>query len=498
MKGRNQMSDDSLFSVFAAKVQQRADAQALLCDDGTQLSYTGLRHFAGQFAARLRERGIVPGDRIVVQVEKSPAAVALYLACLQVGAIFVPLNTAYTDAEVGYFLDDAQPALFVHDPAREALWGQSVALGQDAQSIFWAEALRGGPDLDVTSRAADDVAAICYTSGTTGRSKGAMITHGNMTSNAETIIALWRFSSRDCLLHILPIFHVHGLFVALHCALLSGASILFERSFAPARVRALLPKASVMMGVPTHYTRLLGDPDFAQAGCASMRLFLCGSAPLLAETHDRFAERSGHRILERYGMTEAGMITSNPYDGDRIAGTVGYALPGVEARVRSDEGALAEPGAVGTLEIKGPNVFSGYWQMPDKTRQSFTDDGWFITGDLVTLDEDGRVTIVGRAKDLIIAGGYNIYPKEIESVIDDMPGVEESAVIGVPHLDFGETIIAVIVSEGVTEAMVSDWVTERLARFKHPRRIAFVESLPRNAMGKVQKAELRSRFADTG
>ena len=491
------MSDGSLFSVFATKAVQRGEALALLCDDGTRFSYAALRELAGQFAARLRAREVEPGDRVVVQVEKSPAAVALYLGCVQCGAIFVPLNTAYTDTEVGYFLDDAQPALFVQDPARAPLWGKSVALGQDVQSIFWAEALAADSDLEVTPRTAEDVAAICYTSGTTGRSKGAMITHGNMTSNAEALIALWRFSDEDCLLHILPIFHVHGLFVALHCALLSGASILLEQSFAPARVIALLPKASVMMGVPTHYTRLLGDVDFKQDVCASMRLFLCGSAPLLAETHDRFAARSGHRILERYGMTEAGMITSNPYDGERMAGTVGYALPGVEARVRSDEGYLMPPVAVGTLEIRGPNVFSGYWQMPDKTEVSFTADGWFITGDLVTQAEDGRVTIVGRAKDLIIAGGYNIYPKEIESVIDDMPSVVECAVIGVPHPDFGETIIAIIVAESVTDAQVNDWVAERLARFKHPRRIAFVESLPRNAMGKVQKAELRSQFSNS-
>ncbi|HMT43370.1 MAG TPA: AMP-binding protein [Chakrabartia sp.] len=487
----------SLFEAFAAQADARGDAPALLVDDGSTFSYAELRVFAGRFATAMRARGVVPGDRVVVQVEKSAAAVALYLACLQAGAVFVPLNTAYTDAEVQYFLDDSQPALFVHDPARNGIWAQSVALGQDEASPFWAEALAQQPDLEIAPRASGDIAATCYTSGTTGRSKGAMISHGNMLSNAETLISLWRFTPADRLLHILPIFHVHGLFVALHCALLSGAAIRFERGFDVARVRALLPLSTVMMGVPTHYTRLLGDAAFGQADCAAMRLFLCGSAPLLAETHVQFTSRTGHRILERYGMTEAGMITSNPYEGERVAGTVGFMLPGVEGRVRDGEGALVGPDQVGTLEIKGPNVFAGYWQMPDKTEESFTADGWFITGDLVTMAADGRVTIVGRAKDLIIAGGYNIYPKEIESVIDDMPGVEESAVVGVPHPDFGESVVAVIVPKAgsvVTPDQVLAWVAERLARFKHPRAVHVVDALPRNTMGKVQKAELRKTY----
>ena len=492
------MEDGNLFSAFADQAVRCRAEPALICDDGVTLGYAELRDFAGRFAGLLRARGVQPGDRVVVQVEKSRAAVALYLACLQCGVIFVPLNTAYTDAEVTYFLDDAQPALFVHDPARRAMWAASAALGQDDRSPFWAEAQSAESDPAITPRTREGVAAICYTSGTTGRSKGAMITHGNMASNAQTLIGLWRFSDQDCLLHILPIFHVHGLFVALHCALLSGSAILFERSFDTSRVRVLLPRATVMMGVPTHYTRLLGDAGFGRDDCATMRLFLCGSAPLLAETHERFEARSGHRILERYGMTEAGMITSNPYDGARIAGTVGFPLPGVEARVRDDKGQLVGADSVGTLEIKGPNVFSGYWQMPDKTAESFTSDGWFITGDLVTKSTDGRITIVGRAKDLIIAGGYNIYPKEIEGVIDDMPGVEESAVVGIPHPDFGESVIAIVVLVSgivVTPADIAAWVYERLARFKHPRQIEIVASLPRNAMGKVQKAQLRDQFS---
>ncbi len=476
------IASTSLFDRFAATAATRAAYPALLCDDGTRLDYASLRGLAGRYAAALRDRGVAPGDRVVVQVEKSPAAVALYLACLQTGAIFVPLNTAYTAAEVRYFLEDATPALIVSG---------------DDWTALQAEAAELAPDDAITQRSAEDIAAICYTSGTTGRSKGAMISHGNLLSNADTLIGLWRFTADDILLHILPIFHVHGLFVALHCALFSGAAILFESAFDPARVRALLPRASVMMGVPTHYTRLLGDPAFDRSLCEAMRLFLCGSAPLLAETHDAFAVRTGHRILERYGMTEAGMITSNPYDGDRVAGTVGFPLPRVEARLRDQAGALVDHETVGVLEIRGPNVFSGYWQMPDKTAESFTPDGWFITGDMATRDPEGRYSIVGRAKDLIIAGGFNIYPKEIESVLDEMPGVAESAVIGVPHPDFGESVVAVIVPEAggsVTAQSVAAWVAERLARFKHPRTVHIVEALPRNAMGKVQKAELRARF----
>jgi len=489
----------SLFEAFAEISSAQADRPALLVDDGSVWSFADLRIHAGRFARLLRRRGVMPGDRVVVQVEKSSDAVALYLACVQVGAIFVPLNTAYTATEVGYFLNDAEPALFVHAPARSFDWrGASASLGADGSGTLPAEALELSSDPDITPRDGGDIAALCYTSGTTGRSKGAMISHGNLLSNARTLIDLWEFGPADRLVHILPIFHVHGLFVALHCALLSGATILFERGFSAERVRGLLPDATVMMGVPTHYTRLLADEAFGAADCAAMRLFISGSAPLLAETHDRFTARTGHAILERYGMTEAGMITSNPYRGARIAGTVGYPLPGISARIRDGDAGLIEPGAVGTLEIAGPNVFKGYWRMPDKTADSFTEDGWFVTGDLVTSDHDGRITIVGRAKDLIISGGYNIYPKEIESVIDELDGVVESAVIGISHPDFGEAVVAVIVVENgaaVTESAVLGWIEQQLARFKHPRQIHFIDALPRNAMGKVQKAELRRIFA---
>jgi len=492
----NHDATGGVFDAFAAVAARRADAVALDAGDGHSMSYRELRECAARFAAVLRARGIAPGDRVVVQVEKSPAAVALYLACLQCGTIFVPLNTAYTDAEVAYFLGDAEPALFVHDGSRSDAWPLAAAMARSAGEGLWAEALAAVPDPASVPRRASDIAAICYTSGTTGRSKGAMISHGNLLSNAAALIELWRMTEHDCLLHILPIFHVHGLFVAMHCALLSGAQVRFEPQFDAARTRQRLAGATVMMGVPTHYVRLLAEPGFGRDECRTMRLFISGSAPLRAESHHAFAARTGHAILERYGMTETGMITSNPYNGPRIAGTVGFALPGVVIRARDGDGNEVGVGAVGTLELTGPNVTPGYWRMPDKTTEAFTDDGWFVTGDLVTMEATGRVTIVGRSKDLIIAGGFNIYPKEIEAIIDAMPGVVESAAIGIAHDDFGESIAVFIVTEpgcDVDQHAVMAWVATRLARFKHPRQIEFLAALPRNAMGKVQKAALRNR-----
>jgi malonyl-CoA/methylmalonyl-CoA synthetase len=350
----------------------------------------------------------------------------------------------------------------------------------------------------VAERAPQDLAAILYTSGTTGRSKGAMLTHRNLLSNAETLYDLWRWSADDVLLHILPIYHVHGLFVALHGALLAGATVLFHKGFDPERVIGQFDQATVLMGVPTHYTRLLASPQLTPDACGHMRLFISGSAPLLAEVHDRFAEVTGQRILERYGMTETGMITSNPYDGDRIAGTVGYALPGEEIRIRDGDADVAV-GEPGVLEVRGPNVFAGYWRKPEKTAEEFREGGFFVTGDIATMASDGRMTLVGRAKDLIIAGGLNIYPKEIEEAIDALPGVEESAVIGVPHRDLGEGVVAVVVPQKGAEldpqALLAA-LDDTLARFKRPRHIAVVSALPRNAMGKVQKAELRKVYAD--
>ncbi|PLK26212.1 AMP-binding protein [Novosphingobium sp. TH158] len=474
----------------------------LLIEDGrTVLSFAEIEPRTAQLAARLQALGGAPGERIVVQVEKSAQNVLLYLSAQRLGMVYVPLNTAYTAGELEYFLGDAEPAIVVCRPADEAsvavLAGRAkvVTLGENGDGSLLADLPETGVPLAM--RSGEDLAAILYTSGTTGRSKGAMLSHRNLLSNAETLHDLWRWSADDVLIHVLPIYHVHGLFVALHGALLAGASVLFHKGFDPAKVIAQFAQASVMMGVPTHYTRLLGQPELTPDACATMRLFISGSAPLLAEVHDRFAERTGHRILERYGMTETGMITSNPYDGERLAGTVGYPLPGEDVRIREADREVAR-GEPGVLEVRGPNVFSGYWKKPEKTAEEFREGGWFVTGDIATMAPDGRITLVGRAKDLIIAGGLNIYPKEIEEAIDALPGVEESAVIGVPHPDLGEGVVAVIVPQKgaqVDPAAIVAGLQDQLARFKQPRHIAVVEALPRNAMGKVQKAELRKAYA---
>jgi len=472
-------------------------------------SYQQLREQVALQARALRAAGVQPGDRVLVQAEKSPEYLLLYLACLHAGAVFVPLNTAYTEAELRYFALDSQPRLMVCDPARAArlatiaqdCGARLLTLDDSGAGSWTAAATAGGPGDDApTPRAHDDLAAIVYTSGTTGRSKGAMLTHGNLEANARTLVALWRFSADDVLLHALPVYHVHGLFIATHCALLAGARSTLLPRFEAATVRALLPESTVFMGVPTYYTRLLEDPRLGREVATSMRLFLCGSAPLLPSTFEEFAQRTGHRILERYGMSEAGMITSNPYDGERVAGSVGFALPDVQVRVAGPDGVELPRDAVGVLEIRGPNLFKGYWRMPEKTAEEFRAGGWFVTGDLATLDATGRVAIVGRAKDLVISGGFNVYPKEIELEIDALPGVVESAVIGVPHPDFGEGVVAVVACQAgssLTEGQVLAALRERLARFKQPKRVCFVDDLPRNAMGKVQKARLREQYADS-
>ncbi|MES2491929.1 MAG: AMP-binding protein [Pseudomonadota bacterium] len=484
-------------------VAAAAGDKPFLIENGRPLlTFAALERETGRLAARLRALGGRPGERIVVQVEKSPENVLLYLAAQRLGMVYVPLNTAYTAGELEYFLADADPVVVVVcRPADEAtvraLAGEAtvVTLGEDATGSL----LEDVPDVavPVAQRAPHDLAAILYTSGTTGRSKGAMLTHGNLLSNAETLHQLWRWSADDVLLHILPIYHVHGLFVALHGALLAGASVLFHRGFDPAAVIAQFKVATVLMGVPTHYTRLTAAPELTPAACAHMRLFLSGSAPLLAEAHERFEAKTGQRILERYGMTETGMIASNPYDGERVAGTVGFALPGEEIRIVGADGAPVAPGEPGVLEVRGPNVFAGYWRKPDKTAEDMRADGFFVTGDIAAMDAEGRVTLVGRAKDLIISGGLNIYPKEIEEAVDALPGVEESAVIGVPHPDMGEAVVAVVVAAtgaAVDPAKLLAALDGRIARFKQPRRIELVDTLPRNAMGKVQKAELRKTY----
>lgn len=476
--------NSNLYAHFQSAFALDWQAPSLVDAHGTGLSFGDLDLLSARFAAVLRRRGITPGDRVVVQVEKSVGAVALYLACLRSGAIFVPLNTAYTAAEIQYFIEDAEPRLFV-----------SVAEMAGPDAPIWAEALASDPDSTVVSRSCDDIASIIYTSGTTGRSKGAMLSNGNLLSNARTLIDIWALKPDDVLIHALPIFHVHGLFVALHTMFLSRSKTIFLPKFDASEVIGLLPQATLLMGVPTFYTRLLADASFDKDAVRTMRLFISGSAPLLAETHRAFEARTGMRILERYGMTEAGMITSNPLEGHRVAGTVGMPLPGVELRIADAEGKSVASGNPGVIEIRGPNVFKGYWRNPEKTAEDIRPDGWFITGDIATMDAEGRVTIVGRAKDLIISGGYNIYPKEIEEVIDAVPGVVESAVIGVPHADFGESVLAVIVGDASLEPSVRAAIDGNLARFKHPRRLIFVEDLPRNAMGKVQKASLRQNYS---
>ena len=497
-------STANLFDVLLAG-KAGSGRTALEVPGGARLSYAGLVAEAGRWANALVSIGVKPGDRVAVQVEKSGANAILYLATLQAGAVFLPLNTAYTTSEVAYFVGDAEPALVVCDPAvREAV--QAVAgaarvetLDAAGQGSLADLARAQTPDFDTVPRAADDLAAIVYTSGTTGRSKGAMLTHANLASNARTLVAAWRFTADDVLVHALPIYHVHGLFVGINVLLLAGGAMLFLPGFDPQVILALMPRATCLMGVPTFYTRLLKQPGLTREAAAGMRLFVSGSAPLLAETHRAWSDRTGHAILERYGMTETGMNVSNPYDGARIAGTVGLPLPGVQVRIADpDTGAPVPQGEIGMIEVKGPNVFKGYWRMPDKTAAEFRPDGFFVTGDLGIVDEAGYLSIVGRGKDLVITGGLNVYPKEVEEEIDALPGVVESAVIGLPHADFGEAVTAVVATGGrpaPSEAEVLAALEPRLAAFKRPKRVLFVDELPRNTMGKVQKAALRERYA---
>ncbi|MCI4663313.1 MAG: malonyl-CoA synthase [Neomegalonema sp.] len=480
----------------------------LRTDNGEQVSFGDMADRAQRWAGGLRALGLEPGERIVVQAAKSVECLSLYAAAATAGAVYVPLNTAYTAAEVEYFVDDAAPKLIICDPAAEEALApiahkagaRLLTLGANGEGAL----LRALADANIaptpapTPRDPEDLAAILYTSGTTGRSKGAMLSCANLISNSETLAAAWRFSEADILLHALPIFHTHGLFVATNVSLLAGGSMIFMPKFDVDKAIAALPNATAMMGVPTFYTRLLADPRFDRALTKNMRLFVSGSAPLLAETHRQFEARTGHRILERYGMTETNMNTSNPYDGERRAGTVGLALPGVELRVVNPEtGAELVDGETGVIEVRGPNVCKGYWRNPEKTAEEMRSDGFFITGDLGYREPDGYVTIVGRAKDLIITGGLNVYPKEIESAIDELPGVAESAVIGAPHPDFGEGVVAIVVAEkdgDQDEKSIIAALAERLAKFKQPKRVLFVNALPRNTMGKVQKQLLRERY----
>ncbi len=475
--------------------------------DGQHISYGDLMARAGQMANVLVSRGVKSGDRVAAQTEKSVAALVLYLATVRAGAVYLPLNTAYTLNELEYFIGDAEPSLVVCDPSKAEGIGAIAAkvgarvetLGADGQGSLTQAAASVKAEFETVERADDDLAAILYTSGTTGRSKGAMLTHDNLASNSLSLVDYWRFTDKDVLIHALPIYHTHGLFVASNVTLFARAAMIFLPKFDPELIIKLMARATVMMGVPTFYTRLLQSPALTRESTRHMRLFVSGSAPLLADTHREWAARTGHAVLERYGMTETNMNTSNPYDGDRVPGAVGHALPGVSVRVTDPEtGKPLEPETIGMIEVKGPNVFKGYWRMPEKTKAEFRDDGFFITGDLGKIDAKGYVHILGRGKDLVISGGFNVYPKEIESEIDAMPGVIESAVIGVPHADFGEGVTAVLVCDkgaAIDEASVLKALDGRLAKFKMPKRVIVVEELPRNAMGKVQKNILRDTYA---
>jgi malonyl-CoA/methylmalonyl-CoA synthetase len=432
---------------------------------GIRLTYGDVDRRSARLAHAL---GVAPGDRVAMQVEKSPEAVLAYLACVRAGAVLLPMNTAYTAAEVAHLVEDAEPSVVLDDAGLAALVARAASMPET---------------FDDAPVGPDDLAALLYTSGTTGRPKGAMLSHRNLASNTAVLHELWGFRPDDVLLHVLPIFHTHGLFVAINGVLANGTGMVFLPRFDVDAVLAELPRCAVLMGVPTHYTRLLEDERFGRDACAHVRLFVSGSAPMLASTHEAFRERTGHAVLERYGMTETSMLTSNPLAGERRAGTVGFPLPGTDVRIADDE----------VIEVRGPNVFAGYWRRPELRATEFTDDGWFRTGDVGAWDDDGYLRIVGRAKDLVISGGLNVYPKEVEDVVDSLPGVVESAVIGVPDPDLGEAVVAVVVGDVDPDA-VRAAARERLAGFKVPKRVEVVAELPRNAMGKVQKNVLRQRF----
>ena len=478
---------------------------------GDGYSYKQFLQLSSKIACTLVAGGVTPGDRVASQVKKSIESLALYTACIQCGCVFLPLNTAYTPREVSYFVGDAEPCLLVCDSAAESALSDTLAadygkpactimtLNADGSGSLMEAAMEQPEHFQPVDRTASDLAAILYTSGTTGRSKGAMLTHANLLSNAQTLVDYWQFTQSDILLHALPVYHTHGLFVACNTIALAGASMIFQPGFQLDCVIDQLPHATTMMGVPTFYTRLLSDDRFDSELAQHIRLFISGSAPLLAETHEAFAARTGHKILERYGMTETNMNTSNPYDGDRRAGTVGFPLPGVEVKIcNPDSGEDLPANTIGMLQVRGPNVFSGYWRMPEKTAEELLDSGFFITGDLAKIDSHGYVHIVGRDKDLIISGGFNIYPKELELLLDEQPGVLESAVIGVPHADFGEGVVAVLVEKN-NETIDSDGIAKALsatiAKFKQPKKYVVVSELPRNAMGKVQKNVMRDSYA---
>ena len=505
-----QPHNDNLFAALRAAFPDNLDAQAVETDNGLVYSWRDLERATAMMANLLASLDLPEGARIAVQVEKSVEAMVLYLATLRAGYVFLPLNTAYQSAEIEYFIGNAEPALVVCSSANFG-WVSKIAFMAGTQYVFTLNDDRTGTLLErsancsdqhtVAPRSANDLAAILYTSGTTGRSKGAMLTHGNMLSNAQVLKDYWGWQPDDVLIHALPIFHVHGLFVAIHGALLNGSKMIWLSKFDPKLVLEKMPEATVFMGVPTLYVRLLAEPGLTLAAARHMRLFIAGSAPLLIETFTEWQTRTGHTILERYGMSETAMLTSNPYralEGERRGGTVGFPLPGVSLRVQDDEGRVLPTSEIGGIQVKGPNVFKGYWRMPEKTAEEFTPDGFFKTGDVGRIDERGYVTIVGRSKDLIISGGYNVYPAEIEGYINELPGVAESAVVGIPHADFGEVGVAVVIAKPgatVNPGQIIASLKSKLANFKVPKKCFVVDSLPRNTMGKVQKNILRAQYA---
>ena len=506
--------NQNLFSALRNAFPADLDGCAIETADGEPLSYRwrDIDRATAMLANLLDSLNLPAGARVAVQTEKSVEALMLYLAVLRAGLVYLPLNTAYQAAEIEYFIGNAEPSVVVCS-GKNFGWFSKLAFKAGTAHVFTLNDDRSGSLLQRAAqhsdrhtpaeRTADDLAAILYTSGTTGRSKGAMLSHGNLLSNALTLKSHWGWQQGDVLIHALPIFHVHGLFVASHGALLSGSKMIWFSKFDPKAVLARLPEATVFMGVPTLYVRLLAEPGLTREACRHMRVFIAGSAPLLIETFNAWRERTGHTIIERYGMSETVMLTSNPCadsEGERRGGTVGFPLPGVSLRVMGDTGQASAAGEIGGIEVSGPNVFSGYWRMPEKTAQEFSADAsgrrWFKTGDVGKIDERGYVVIVGRSKDLIITGGYNVYPAEIEGYLNDMAGVAESAVIGVPHADFGEAVLAIVVARAGASlnpsALIAD-LKNRIANFKVPKRLFVVDELPRNTMGKVQKNVLRDQ-----
>ncbi|MBN9408983.1 MAG: malonyl-CoA synthase [Burkholderiales bacterium] len=507
-------ANQNLFAALRAAFPADLDSVAVETTGGLSYSWRDIDRATAMMANLLAGLGLEEGARVAVQVEKSVEAMLLYLATLRAGYVFLPLNTAYQSAEIEYFIGNAEPAVVVCSQKNFG-WVSKIAFKAGTRHVFTLDDDRSGTLLQraahcsdrhaPVARTADDLAAILYTSGTTGRSKGAMLTHGNMLSNALTLKDYWGWKPGDVLIHALPIFHVHGLFVAIHGALVNGSRMIWLDKFDPRAVIAAMPRATVFMGVPTLYVRMLAEPALSKEAARHMRLFISGSAPLLIETFNAWRERTGHTILERYGMSETVMLTSNPYAPDarhgrqdeRRGGTVGFPLPGVGLRVRGDDGTDLPTGEIGGIEVRGPNVFKGYWRMPEKTAEEFTADGWFRTGDVGRVDDRGYVTIVGRSKDLIISGGYNVYPAEIEGYINELPGVAESALVGVPHPDFGEVGVAVVIAKAgarVEPDTVVSTLKGQLANFKIPKRCFVVDELPRNTMGKVQKNLLREQY----